>query len=72
LRNRLKVLLVEKEIRQKDLAEAVGVSHSAITAICNKRALPSLETALKIAKVLGVRVEDIWYLEDEEKQTDGR
>jgi len=68
VKNRLKVLLVEKEIRQKELAEYVGVSQATIAMIANKKALPSLENALKIAKYLGVRVEDIWWLEDDEEQ----
>jgi len=73
VKNRLKVLLVEKEIRQKELAEYVGVSQATIAMIANKKALPSLENALKIAKYLGVRVEDIWSLEedDEEQKKNG-
>lgn len=49
---------------QKWLGERVGVNKSTITDLINKKRLPSLPVASRIAKMLDVSIEEIWYFED--------
>jgi transcriptional regulator with XRE-family HTH domain len=44
---------------QKDLAEKVGKSTTAITAICNNKSQPHLKDLKKIAKILDVDIRDL-------------
>ena len=52
----------EAELTQANLAEAVQVSRKSINAIENGIYVPSTVLALKIAKTLGCKVEDIFKL----------
>ncbi|MCC5865550.1 MAG: helix-turn-helix transcriptional regulator [Wenzhouxiangella sp.] len=62
--NRVRDLRYERDrMTQQDLAEAVGVSRQTIIAIENGRYSPSLEVALKIARVFGEPVESIFSLD---------
>lgn len=63
LKNRLRVILAEEDIKQTELADAVGVSRNTIGSICNRNHKPDLETAIRIARYLSKKVEDIWELE---------
>nr|WP_281395477.1 helix-turn-helix transcriptional regulator [Nonomuraea endophytica] len=50
---------------QADLAERVGVTRQTVIAIEQGRYSPSLEMAFKIARALGVRLDDVFqYPED--------
>lgn len=51
---------------QQDLADRVGVSRQTINSIEKQRYLPSTLLALKIAHVFGVKVDDIFTLEEED------
>ena len=50
--NRIKVVLVEKNFSQKELAAKIGKSFSTINAYCANRQQPTLETLNQIAQVL--------------------
>lgn len=65
MRNRLKVLRAERDWSQTDLGERVGVSRQAVTAIETGKFDPSLPLALKIARLFGQPVEEIFFLDDE-------
>ncbi|MBB5079173.1 helix-turn-helix transcriptional regulator [Nonomuraea endophytica] len=53
------------EMTQADLAERVGVTRQTVIAIEQGRYSPSLEMAFKIARALGVRLDDVFqYPED--------
>jgi putative transcriptional regulator len=52
------------EMTQADLAERVGVSRQTIIAIEGGGYAPSLPLALRIARVFGVPVDDVFRLED--------
>lgn len=52
--NRIKVVLVEKNVSQKELAAQIGKSFSTVNAYCANRLQPSLETLDQIAQVLNV------------------
>lgn len=57
--NRIKIVLVEKEISQVQLAEKIGKSFSTINAYCSNRVQPSLDTLQRISEILGVKMKDL-------------
>lgn len=57
--NRIKVVLVEKEVSQTELADALGKSFSTVNAYCANRQQPSLEVLADIAKILSVSMRDL-------------
>ena len=63
MKNRLKVLRAGKNWSQADLPEALSVSRQTINAIETEKYDPSLPLALKIAKLFGEPVEQIFLLE---------
>ena len=63
MRNRLKVLRAGKNWSQADLAAALSVSRQTINAIETEKYDPSLPLALKIARLFGEPVEQIFLLE---------
>ena len=65
LKNRLKVARAERSLSQGDLAKLVGVSRQTISMIERGDYSPSVTLALKIAKICGVRVEDIFTYEED-------
>lgn len=62
LRNRLKDLRNAAGLTQADLADRVGVSRKTINTIENAVFVPSTILALRLARVLSVRVEEIFAL----------
>jgi putative transcriptional regulator len=56
---RIREVIKEKKIQQKDLAELIGVSKVTVSYWCNNQTLPSIETLGSIAKVLEVRISDL-------------
>ena len=66
MRNRLKVLRAERDWSQADLAERVGVSRQAVTAIETGKYDPSLPLALRLARLFGQQVEQIFFLDEAE------
>jgi putative transcriptional regulator len=65
MRNRLRVLRVERDWSQADLAEKLSVSRQAVNAIETGRSDPSLSLAFKIAKVFDALIEEIFQPEGE-------
>ena len=57
--NRIKTVLVDKEVSQTDLAKELGKSFSTINAYCCNRQQPSLELLNKIAEYLNVSVKEL-------------
>ena len=62
--NHLKVERVRHNLTQEQLAERVGVSRQSINSIEKNRYVPSTVLALKIAKELSIKVENIFELEE--------
>ena len=58
----LKAILKEKNISQRELADKIGLTESAISRFIKKNRIPTGENMLKIAKVLNVKVEDLYKL----------
>lgn len=67
LKSKLKVLLVERDITQKEFAEKVGISSSAMNKLCNKHSLPEFMTAYRISEELNMDIREIWIREDEQQ-----
>lgn len=63
LNNRLRELRAEHGLTQAALAEAVGVSRKTINTVENGVFVPSTTLSLRLAAQLGVRVEDVFYLD---------
>lgn len=63
LQNRLREILKDRGIKQKWLAEQIGVSQGSISKLIKYNAEPTLTHALMIAKVIGTPVETIWRLD---------
>lgn len=61
--NRIRELRKARGWRQEDLAAALGVSRQTIIAIENDKYNPSLELAMKLARTLGLAVEEIFSLD---------
>lgn len=64
MRNRLKVLRAERDWSQADLALRLDVSRQTINAIETGKYDPSLPLALKIGRLVGQPVEQIFFLEE--------
>jgi putative transcriptional regulator len=64
-KNRLKDIRAQHNLTQADLAVMAGVSRKTINTIENEVFIPSTLLALKLAKVLDCKVEDLFFLEEE-------
>ena len=56
VQNRLKVVLVENGVKNKDLAEGIDRDLATISRWCTNKAQPSLETLFEIAQFLDVSI----------------
>lgn len=66
MRNSIKVERAKKNMTQAELAERIGVSRQAVNSIETGKFIPSTLLALRMAKIFGISVEQIFQLEDEE------
>lgn len=64
MKNRIKVLRAEHNFTQADLADKLDVSRQTINALETGKYDPSLPLAFKLARLFGLRIEDIF--QDEE------
>ena len=67
LYNRLKEYRAKLGVNQQEMGALVQTSRQTISQIERGDYSPSVTLALKIAKVCGVNVEDIFQYEDDEK-----
>jgi len=66
MKNRLKIERAIKNITQAELAHLVNVSRQTINAMESNKYAPSTVLALKIAKVFEKKVDDIFFLDDDD------
>jgi putative transcriptional regulator len=66
MKNNIRIERAILNISQEDLAKRVGVSRQTINATELNKYIPSTVLAMKIAKVFGKKVEDIFFLEERE------
>lgn len=64
MKNNIRVERAIVKMTQQQLAEAVNVSRQTINAIEADKYVPSTVLALKIARIFGKAVEDIFLLEE--------
>lgn len=60
MKNRLRVLRAEHAWSQADLAKALEVSRQSVNAIETGKFDPSLPLAFKLARLFGMRIEEIF------------
>lgn len=63
MQNNIKALRKAKGLRQEDMAKLLGVSRQTIVAMENNKYDPTLELAMKVARLLGLPVESIFFLD---------
>ena len=66
MKNRVKIIRIERSLSQVDLAAKMGVSRQTIHAIETGKYVPSTVLALKLIDLLGARLEDLFELEKED------
>jgi putative transcriptional regulator len=57
--NRIKEVLVSKDMSQKELASKMGKSTNSITSVCNNKSQPHLKDLRKIAEILDVDIREL-------------
>ena len=57
--NRLKVVLAEKKITNRQLAEKLGKDEATISKWCTNTSQPDLESLMKISQLLGVEISEL-------------
>jgi putative transcriptional regulator len=66
IKNRIRIIRRGKaDITQDELARLVGCTRQTIVALEKERYSPSLSLALKIARVLGVSVDELFSINDD-------
>ena len=60
MKNRLKLLRVERNWTQEQLGQALGVSRQAVNALETEKHDPSLDLAYRIAALFGLSVEAVF------------
>ena len=64
MKNRLKVLRAERNLTQAQLANALEVSRQTVNAIEKGKFDPSLPLAFRVARLFGMRIEEIFHDDD--------
>ncbi|MFT8887822.1 MAG: helix-turn-helix transcriptional regulator [Ethanoligenens sp.] len=64
MKNRIKELRKQLGLRQEDLAERTNVTRQTINAIENNKYNPTLELAMRLAKLLHTPVEELFLLDE--------
>jgi len=66
MKNTIKVERAKLNITQSELAEKIGVSRQTINSIEIGRYVPSTTLALKLSKLFGITVNEIFKLEEDD------
>jgi putative transcriptional regulator len=67
MKNNLKVERAILGLTQEDLARKIGVSRQTINAMEANKYVPSTVLALRLAKVFGKQVEDLFQLDESDE-----
>lgn len=63
--NKIKIVLYQKGIKQKWLAEQLGKSFNMVNSYVQNRTQPSLETLYRIASILRVEIDELLYSKED-------
>ncbi len=66
LRNRIKIERARHDLTQQQLADLAGVTRKTINTVETGRFIPSTVLALRLARALRIRVDELFYLADEQ------
>lgn len=66
MRNRVKELRAREGFNQTELAKRAGISRQTVSLIERNNFMPSVLTAVRIARILKENVEDIFIFEEDE------
>ncbi|MGV3631499.1 MAG: helix-turn-helix transcriptional regulator [Bacteroidota bacterium] len=66
MKNNIKSERARINLTQEELAQKVGVSRQSVNAIESNKYTPSTVLALKIARVLDRKIEELFELEDDD------
>ena len=66
MKNKLEELRKARDMRQEDLAQALGVSRQTVISLEKGKYNPSLALAFKLARVFGMPIEEIFDDLDEQ------
>jgi len=67
VKNLVKEYRTRRELTQRDLATAAGVSRQSIISIERGRYVPSLPLALKLSALLGCPTDQLFRLEEDQR-----
>ena len=62
IKNRLKEIMDERGLKQIWLADKIGIDRSTLSSVIANRKETNLETAMRIAHTLDLKMEDIFEL----------
>jgi Predicted transcriptional regulators len=68
MKNTIKVYRAMHDLTQEALAKKLGVTRQTVLAIEKEKYSPSLELAFKMARVFGVKIEDIFSYDESERE----
>lgn len=66
MNTRIKELRKARKMSQEELADAVGTTRQTITSIETGKYVASLPLAYRIARCFGLKIEEVFCLEEEE------
>lgn len=64
MKNKIKELRTKMGLRQEDVANQLNVTRQTIIAVENDKYNPSLDLAMKLARLLNTTVEELFQLEE--------
>ena len=70
MKNNIRKLRKKLGVRQEDIAIALGVTRQTINAIENEKYNPTLELAMKLAKLLNTTVDELFILDNSKEKDD--
>ena len=71
MQTKLKVYRAMNDLTQEDLAEAIGVTRQTVIAMEKGQYNPSLQLAFKIAHYFKVKIEDVFFYDQNAKKPNG-
>lgn len=71
MQTKLKVYRAMNDLTQEDLAKAIGVTRQTVIAMEKGKYNPSLQLAFKIAHYFKVKIEDVFFYDQNDKKPNG-
>ncbi len=63
--NRIKTIMKEKGISQKELSKSIGISQSVISSYLNNKSFPTAPVIMKISKFFGITTDYLLFGDDQ-------